>query len=142
MKCISKFGVMGLLFLTGCASSSHKARLEHREKLAQSSGLYCEWVNGDKHSDIDVEINLQMAKRCDSNKPFSLTPYKNSSDANGVLYCCSMANGEVRASANAGKRKSSGPAATAAGAPVSAPSSADGKGAAPVTADDEIVEDK
>lgn len=108
MKLVTLFGMLGLLALSGCASSAYKQRMEQREKLASSSGLYCEWINGDKHSDIDVEINLQMSKRCDSSKPFSLTPYKNPSDQNGIMYCCAMAgSGEPKVSS----RKASGPAA-------------------------------
>ena len=82
--------VVAFLMLTSCASSTYKARQEQREKISASTGMFCDWVNGDKHSDIEVELNLQMAKRCDSNKTFSLTNYKNNSDQNGVLYCCSM----------------------------------------------------
>lgn len=111
IKLISVFGMMGFLFLTGCASGAYKARQEQREKVSSSSGLYCEWVNGDKHSDIEVELNLQMGKRCDSNKPFSLTPYKNSSDQNGIMYCCAMTGAEPKAQVSSNSKKTSGPAA-------------------------------
>lgn len=141
MKLVTLFGMLGLLALSGCASSAYKQRMEQREKLASSSGLYCEWINGDKHSDIDVEINLQMSKRCDSSKPFSLTPYKNPSDQNGIMYCCAMAgSGEPKTSS----RKASGPAAQtsssvkdAAAPAVAAPAA---KAAGPQS--DEIQEDK
>lgn len=103
-KLFVSFGILTSLFLTSCASSTYKARQEQREKLSSSTGMYCDWVNGDKHSDIEVELNLQMAKRCDSNKAFSLTTYKNNSDQNGIMYCCAM-------SGSAPVRKSSGPAA-------------------------------
>lgn len=141
MKLVTLFGMLGLLALSGCASSAYKQRMEQREKLASSSGLYCEWINGDKHSDIDVEINLQMSKRCDSSKPFSLTPYKNPSDQNGIMYCCAMAgSGEPKVSS----RKASGPAAQPAAASVK-------EGASPAVAapaakagpqSEEIEEDK
>lgn len=112
--------MLGLLALTGCASSSHKVRHEQREKLAGSAGLYCEWINGDKHSDIDVELNLQMAKRCDSSKPFTLTPYKNSSDQSGIVYCCAMSARKASAAPTAQKASTStAPAATAAPGPQS-----------------------
>ncbi len=78
------------LYLTGCASGAFKARQEQREKLVGSSGLYCEFVNGEQHPDIDVELNMQMAKRCDASKPFSITNYKTSSEMNGVMYCCQV----------------------------------------------------
>lgn len=125
IKVMSIFGMLGLLALTGCASSAYKVRQEQREKLASSAGLYCEWINGDKHSDIDVELNLQMAKRCDSAKPFTLTPYKNTSDQNGILYCCAMANSEPKTSA----RKS---------APATAPAAQK----TPGPQSEDIVEDK
>ncbi|MGZ3744522.1 MAG: hypothetical protein ACXWRE_01510 [Pseudobdellovibrionaceae bacterium] len=105
---LSVGGMMGFLFLSGCASSTYKARQEQREKIATSAGLYCEWINGDKHSDIDVELNLQMGKRCDSAKPFALTPYKNTSDQNGIMYCCATTNGaEPKSSAPISSKKKS-----------------------------------
>jgi hypothetical protein len=79
------------LLLSACASGTFKARQEQREKLASSSGMFCEFVSGDVHPDIDVELNMSMARRCDSNRPFSITNYKNSSDQQGVVYCCAMA---------------------------------------------------
>ncbi|MEK2646593.1 hypothetical protein [Bdellovibrio sp. BCCA] len=79
-----------VLLLSGC-SSAFKARQEQREKLAASTGMYCEFVSGDLFPDLDVELNMQMARRCDSNKNFSITNYKNSSDQTGVIYCCSTA---------------------------------------------------
>lgn len=108
VKVISILGVVGCLLVTGCASSKYKARQEQREKMAGSAGLYCDWINGDKHSDIDVELNMQMAKRCDSSRPHSLTPYKNSSDQNGIMFCCATGGNSAIAQAN---KKSSGPAA-------------------------------
>lgn len=77
------------LLLSGCASGTFKARQEQREKLASSTGMYCEFVSGDLHPDVDVELSMQMANRCDSGKSFSITNYKNSSDQTGVIYCCS-----------------------------------------------------
>lgn len=76
--------------LVGCASSRFKARQEQREKLANSSGLYCEFLSGDLFPDLDVELNMQMARRCDVSKNFSITNYKNSSAQNGIMYCCTM----------------------------------------------------
>ncbi len=81
------------LFLSACASGTFKARQEQREKMASSAGMYCEFVSGDVHPDIDVELNMLMAHRCDSSRPFSITNYKNSSDQQGVIYCCAMAGG-------------------------------------------------
>jgi hypothetical protein len=127
-------GILASFILTSCASSTYRARQEKREKLASSAGLYCEWISGDKHADIDVEVNLQMAQRCDSSKPFSLTTYKNNSDQNGIMYCCATANSSPAPSA----RKASGPAAKSA-------AKAEGGGAGPAVtpagSGEEIEED-
>jgi hypothetical protein len=79
----------------GC-SSGQKEREEQRNRLSASSGMYCEFINGDEFQDIDIELNMSMAKRCDSSKPYTLTQYKNSSDVNGLLYCCSIVRKEVK----------------------------------------------
>lgn len=88
-----------VLVLSGCASGTFKVRQEQREKLASSSGMYCEFVSGDLFPDLDVELNMQMARRCDSGKNFSITNYKNSSDQVGVIYCCSTAKKSTAATA-------------------------------------------
>lgn len=81
------------VFFTGC-SSAYKARQEERNKVAASSGHYCEFLNGDAHNDVDVELTLQMAKKCDNSKPYSMTSYKNASDIFGVIYCCAYQKGK------------------------------------------------
>jgi predicted component of type VI protein secretion system len=95
--------------LSGCGSGRLKARQDQREKMVSSTGLYCEWVNGEKHTDFDVELNLQMAKRCDSTRPFTIMPYKNVSDQNGILYCCSAAGFE--SASGTSPRRAAGPTA-------------------------------
>ncbi len=135
IKLVSVFGMLGLLAMTGCASSAYKARQEQREKIANSAGLYCEWINGDKHSDIDVELNLQMAKRCDSARPFTLAPYKNTADQNGIMYCCAMAGAEQKTARKVAPPQSS--TKEAAAAAVATPAA---KAAGPQS--DDIVEDK
>lgn len=87
------------LMLAGCASGTFKARQEQREKAVGNSGMFCEFVSGDLFPDVDVELNLSMARRCDSSKSFSITNYKNSSAHNGILYCCSALRGDKKASA-------------------------------------------
>ncbi|MBX2987510.1 MAG: hypothetical protein KF802_06405 [Bdellovibrionaceae bacterium] len=84
---------LSALTLTAC-SSAQKQRAEQREKLAASSGLYCDFINGDEHRDVDVEVNMSMARRCDAAKPFSMTSYKNSSEVSGILYCCATVRKE------------------------------------------------
>jgi hypothetical protein len=78
---------------SGCASSKMKERREQREKVSQSSKLFCEFINGEIYPDVDVALNLEMAKRCDSDRPFTITQYKTPSENQGVLYCCSTAGG-------------------------------------------------
>lgn len=88
------------LVLAGCASGTFKARQEQREKMAASTGMYCEFLSGDVYHDLDVELSMSMAKRCDSTRNFSITNFKNSSDQNGVIYCCStVQRSEKRATA-------------------------------------------
>lgn len=101
-----------ILILSGCASGTFKARQEQRDKLAASTGMYCEFISGDLFPDLDVELSMQMAKRCDANKSFTVTNYKNSSSQNGVIYCCSQAGRIERKAAAAKKAPAQGPAAT------------------------------
>ena len=88
--------VMSALMMTACASSKFKERQAQREKAANSAGLYCEFLSGDIFPDLDVELNMKMAQRCDARGNFSITNYKNTSDQNGVMYCCAMAQREER----------------------------------------------
>lgn len=80
--------ILSALFFVGCANT--KARQEQRDKISASSGMYCEFISGDRYADVDVELNLQMGKRCDPAKPYSLTNYKNSSENFGLVYCCGI----------------------------------------------------
>ena len=78
---------MVVFFVAGC-SSYYKKRQQQRDRVAESSGLFCEFVSGDEFTDVDVEINLRMAKRCDLEKPWQFNSYKNASDNSGIVYCC------------------------------------------------------
>lgn len=93
----------------GCASGTFKARQEQREKMAASTGMYCEFISGDMFPDVDVELSMSMARRCDASKNFSITNYKNSSDQSGVIYCCSSV---PKRSGAMSKRSSAAPATT------------------------------
>ena len=81
-----------IALLSACGTSKIKERKEQRAKLAQSSKFYCEFIDGGVYPDVDVALNLEMAKRCDSDKPMTMTQFKSPSDSNGVIYCCSMAS--------------------------------------------------
>ncbi len=82
---------MSAVFLmSGCASSKMKERKETREKVSQSSRLYCEFINGEIYPDVDVALNIEMAKHCDADRPFTISQYRTPSENQGVLYCCSI----------------------------------------------------
>lgn len=102
--------VVATLLMTGCGSV--QKRQEERNKVAQSSGLYCEFVNGDANNDVDVEVNIQMSKKCDISKQFSMTNYKNASDIFGIVYCCHYQKAAAPTKAPASTAK---PATTPAG---------------------------
>ncbi|MBX3039179.1 MAG: hypothetical protein KF789_00555 [Bdellovibrionaceae bacterium] len=80
-----------------------KKRQEQREKVAASSGLFCEFVSGDDHKDVDVELNFSMARRCDPAKNFTVTSYKSSAEVNGLIYCCSILRKAERSTPAAAK---------------------------------------
>jgi hypothetical protein len=82
--------------IAGCASG-RKQKLEQREKLAAISGLYCDFINGDKNKEVELELNMMMAKKCDSEKAFSITNYRTPAEVTGVLYCCAIKKTDVRA---------------------------------------------
>jgi hypothetical protein len=78
--------LISLFLFSGCASNNKKAEL--RDKVVQQSGFMCEFINGEQHRQIEIELNVMMAKRCDTEKPYTMTNYKTSAEVNGVLYCC------------------------------------------------------
>lgn len=124
--------VISMLFLSGCASG-RKQKLEQREKLAASSGLYCDFVNGDKNKEVELELNVLMSKKCDPDRPFSISNYKSPADVTGVLYCCAVKKAEARSaemkpSPRPEAKIQSKPAVPAASGSVVAPA----KGQAPV----------
>jgi hypothetical protein len=80
----------GAALLSACASSQMKVRKEQREKAAQSSRLYCDFVNGETFPDVEVQLNIEVAKHCEVNKYMTITNYRSPSDAIGILYCCAL----------------------------------------------------
>lgn len=99
---LSKRNLVGIVLastvlFSGC-STAYKARQEEKNKVAATSGHYCEFINGDAHNDVDVELTLQMTKKCDLSKPYTMTNYKNASDIFGVIYCCGYQKGKTPAS--------------------------------------------
>ncbi|OYZ18803.1 MAG: hypothetical protein B7Y39_13065 [Bdellovibrio sp. 28-41-41] len=102
---LSKRNLVGIVLAStvlfaGC-STAYKTRQEEKTKVAATTGHYCEFVNGDAHNDVDVELTLQMTKKCDLNKPYTMTNYKNASDIFGIVYCCNYQKGKAPAGNNA-----------------------------------------
>lgn len=91
MKLKLLIGLIGL-FLIGACTSVNKARIVERERAAQSKGLFCEFVSESDFKDIDIELSLRMAKRCDGSKPFTTSTHKRTSEDTGILYCCNITN--------------------------------------------------
>ena len=103
--------VISLVFiLSGCASGKAQKRMADRERVSSQSKLYCDFVNGSEFNDVEVELNLQMARRCDSNKTFSITNYKTPSENVGIMYCCSL-NSEDKTNLNKKPVKKADPSA-------------------------------
>lgn len=87
---MKKIGILGFVFaiiISGC-SAAQKARREERDRVVQSKGVLCDFVSESDFKDIDIELNLRLAKRCDASKPFNISSYKRVSENPGVLYCC------------------------------------------------------
>jgi hypothetical protein len=83
--------VVGSMFLIGCSSSKYKQRKEQRDTLVKNQGIYCDMVNGDIYPDVEVQTNIEMAKRCEASKSFSITNYRApTSDTVGIIYCCAL----------------------------------------------------
>lgn len=94
-----------MIVWTGCSSSKIKERKEQRDRIVQTSKMYCEFINGEQYPDMDVALNLEMAKKCDSEKPFSLTNYKTPTENPGILFCCSPSSRSQMANERARKKE-------------------------------------
>ncbi len=89
MKKIILWGCGLAILISGC-SGAQKTRRDERERLVQSKGVYCDFVSESDYTDVDIELNLRIAKKCDPSKPFNITSHKRVSDNPGVLYCCNV----------------------------------------------------
>lgn len=78
-----------MVFGMGCATSS-KERKEARDHAAIQSGLFCDFVNESDYRDVEVELNIRMANKCNGSKPFSISGYKRLNESAGFMYCCSV----------------------------------------------------
>lgn len=97
---VAVLGLVGV-FMAGCASSQMKARKDQRDKVSQSSKLYCDFVNGDVYPDVEVQLNLEMAKHCDSEKSFTATGYRTTNENMGIVYCCALHDVDAKSAAPA-----------------------------------------
>jgi hypothetical protein len=88
--------IVGLVFGVGC-TTAQKERRETRDRVASQSGLLCDFVNESDYKDVDVELNLRMANKCNSSKPFSVSGYKRLNESAGFMYCCSLKEGAMSA---------------------------------------------
>lgn len=76
--------------LAACSSKERKQRQIAREQVVTTSKFYCEFINGEKFSDLDVMLNISMADKCDTTQHFSVNQYRTASEIPGVLYCCNL----------------------------------------------------
>lgn len=89
LKSFSILLVVFSFFAVGCGSSAIKQRKEVRDRAVQSAKMYCEFVNGDVYpNDVDVALNISVAKHCESGSAISMTQYKTPSESNGIMFCC------------------------------------------------------
>lgn len=88
---------LALAALVGCSSTAQKERKAQREGLSKSSKLYCEFINGEQYQDIDVFLNIQMAQKCDADKPYSVSQYRTPSDIQGIMFCCGLTHKAAQA---------------------------------------------
>lgn len=109
MKICLLISLLALVF-AGCASGKAQKRIADRERVSSQSKLYCDFVNGSEFNDVEVELNLQMARRCDSSKNFSITNYKTPSENVGIMYCCSLNSEDKNISNKKPVKKADAPA--------------------------------
>lgn len=83
---LSVLFVLSLFFVTGCSSGNKKS--EARDKVTTQSGLYCDFVNGEKNRQIELELNILMAKKCDVDKPYTISDYRSPAEVSGIIFCC------------------------------------------------------
>ena len=117
---LSMLFVLSLLFVTGCSSGNKKS--EARDKVTSQSGLYCDFVNGEKNRQIELELNILMAKKCDVDKPYTISDYRSPAEVSGMIFCCRVKEMQaIKAAAPAYKAPVSTPASSAS-KPSTAPS--------------------
>jgi hypothetical protein len=96
-------GSVSLALLTGCSSGRIKARHDERERVAQASHLYCDFVSGENYPDAEVELSIEMGRHCEAEKPITVTSYRSPSENMGLVYCCNYKEGAALSDKAKGK---------------------------------------
>jgi hypothetical protein len=88
--------VITVLFLAGCASHQIELQKKQRNRFAEETGFYCEFVNGESVPAIDLDLNLKMAKKCDREHNFTVTSYVQPNEQRGLIFCCILAKEDFK----------------------------------------------
>jgi hypothetical protein len=84
------FLILNIGLLGSCMSSARKERLSQQQQIMNQDKFYCEFLNGEKYTDIDVALNVAIGQKCDTHYQFSVTGYRSVSEIPGIVYCCSL----------------------------------------------------
>lgn len=84
------------LFLVSCASQQIEQQRKQRNKFAEETGFYCEFINGESVPAIDLDLNLKMAKKCDKNRNFTVNSYTQPNEQRGLIFCCILAKEDFK----------------------------------------------
>lgn len=84
------FTMIATVFFAGCSTAKLKARKDSRDRLAASTKMYCDFVNNDKFPDVEVQLSMEMGKKCEADKPFSISSMRTVNDTLGIVYCCNL----------------------------------------------------
>lgn len=94
-----------LLTLTqGCSTAQMRESQRKKDVVFSKYGFSCDFVKTDSGYDMEAELTNRMVERCDSEKPFSVSPFVTATDVRGMIFCCSI--DPVKAKARAVELKS------------------------------------
>jgi hypothetical protein len=79
-----------VIALGACASSDRRQRQVIRDQVVAGTKFYCEFLNGEKYTDIDVALNIAIGEKCELLRQVSITGYRSISEIPGVIYCCNL----------------------------------------------------
>ncbi len=111
------------ILLSACGGRVSPQRSAERDKAAAQGGGYCNFVSGVEYPDVEVELSLQVSKKCDMKQSFSLTEYRTDKNNQGVLFCCgSNPAGFSSSNSRRSSTKSTGNSGNSGSAPAAAAS--------------------